>query len=100
MAVPVLELALEKNEGVQCFNVSEAYSKALHVLFTQMSVLKWIKLFGEQAVSAMFMAQKKLNDGVFPGKLVIEPIPFNACEKYNKNALIFNVVQIIGALLS
>ena len=50
-----------------------------------MSVLKWIKLFGEQAVSAMFKAGKKLNDGVIPRKLVIEPISFDTCEEYKKN---------------
>ena len=51
---PILDLSLKKNEDIQCFNTSKLYFKALHVLFTQMSVYKGIKLFREQVVSAIF----------------------------------------------
>ena len=63
------------------FNVGVGYEKALHVMFTQMSAQKGIKMFGEKAVAAMFKELKQLNDGVAPGKPVIEPIPFEPlCE--------------------
>ena len=68
---------VEENTGVQLFNVRDAYTKALHVMFTQISAHKGIKLFGELAVSAMFKELKQLNDGVVPGKTFIEPIYFD-----------------------
>ena len=57
-------------------------------MFTQMSAHKGIKLFGEKAISAMFKELKQLNDGVVPGKPVIEPIPFcNLTERDKKESL-------------
>ena len=62
---------------IQCFQVSDAYDKALHVMFIQMSAHKGIKLFGERAIAAIVKELKQLNDGVIPGNPVIEPIPFD-----------------------
>ena len=62
--------------SVQLFSVGETYTKAVHVMFTQMSAQKGMKLFGKKAVAAMFKELKQLSDGVVPGKPVIEPIPF------------------------
>ena len=65
-----------------------------------MSVHKRIKLFGEQAVSAMFKELKQLNDSVLSGKLVIEPILFNfmfMIDAYKERDVA--VVDIPGAYL-
>ena len=62
--------------SIQLFSMDEIYSKAVHVMFTQMFVQKGMKLFGEKAVAAMFKELKQLSDGVVPGKPVVEPIPF------------------------
>ena len=63
--------------SVQLFNVGDTYKKAIHIMFTQMSAQKGMKLFGKKAVAAMFKELKQFSDGVVPGKPVIEPIPLN-----------------------
>ena len=84
--IPAIELMnkSKSNEGVQLFNIGIGYEKALNVMFTQMSARKGIKLFGEQAIAAMFKELKQLNDGVVPGKPVIEPIKFESLTEENK----------------
>ena len=47
---------------------------ATKVMFTQMTAKKGMKLFGEQAVAAMFKEYKQLNEGAVPGKPVLAPI--------------------------
>ena len=85
--IPLCELVKGENIGIQCFNVGDAYTNALHVLFTQMSAHKGIKLFGGQAVSAMFKELKQSNDGVVPGKPVIEPIHFDKFTDKDRRSL-------------
>ena len=62
--------------SVQLFQVQDSYEKAVHVMFTQMSAHKGIKLFSQKAIAAMMKILKQLNDGVIPGNPVIKPIPF------------------------
>ena len=70
------------------FNLDDAYTTALNVMFVQMSAHKGIKLFGEKAIAAMFKELKQLNDGVQDGKPVIIPIKFDELtEKDKKEAL-------------
>ena len=64
-------------DSIQLFQVQNSYEKALHVMFTQMSAHKGIKLFGQRAIAAMIKELKQLNDGVIPGNPVIAPIPFD-----------------------
>ena len=47
---------------------------AMKVMFTQMSATVGFKLFGEKAISAMIKELKQLEEGLIPGKKVIEPI--------------------------
>ena len=60
-----------------------------------MRAKKGIKLFGEQAIAAMFKEFKQLNAGVFPGKPVIAPINIdNLSPAEHKVALeTFNLIQ-------
>ena len=92
--------SISDNEGsdkgnIQCFQVSDTYDKALHVMFTQMSVHKGIKLFGERVIAAMMKELKQLNDGVIPGNPVIEPIPFDKLTSKDKNEAL-EAVNIIA----
>ena len=86
--IPINELSSGRNAGVQLFNVRDAYTKTLHVMFTQMSAHKGIKLSGEKTVSAMFKELKQLNGGVVPGKPVIELIHFDKLTDKNKKELL------------
>ena len=64
--------------------MGETYSKAVHVMFTQMSTQKGMKLFGEKAVAAIFKELKQLSDSVVPGKPVFEPMPFEHLKDEDK----------------
>ena len=82
-------------EGTQLFQVQDSYEKAVHVMFTQMSAQKGIKLFGQKAIAAMMKELKQLNNGVIPGNPVIQPIPFEKLtQKDKKEAL--EAVNIIA----
>ena len=81
--------------SIQCFQVSDTYDKALHVMFTQMSAHKGIKLFGKRAIAAMMKELKQLNDGVIPGNPVIEPIPFHELTNKDKREAL-EAVNIIA----
>ena len=45
------------------------YSKAVNVLFNQMTAAKGIKLFGETAVAAIFKEYKQLHDLEVMGRI-------------------------------
>ena len=82
-------------EGTQLFQVQDSYEKVVHVMFTQMSAHKGIKLFGEKAIAAMMKELKQLNNGVIPGNTVIQSIPFEKLTpKDKKDAL--KAVNIIA----
>ena len=81
--------------GVQCFQEHGSYDRAVHVMFTQMSAHKGIKLFGERAIAAMMKELKQLNNGVIPGNPVIQPIPFEELTLRNKKEAL-EAVNIIA----
>ena len=66
------------------FNVGETYEKELHLMFTQMSAQKGIKMFRKKAIVAMFKELKQLSGGGVPGKHVVEPIPFEELQESDK----------------
>ena len=45
-------------DSLQLFQIQDSYEKAVHVMFTQMSVHKGIKLFGQKAIAAMMKELK------------------------------------------
>ena len=53
-----------------------------------------MKLFGKKAVAAMFKELKQFNDGVVPGKPVIEPIPFEHLKDEDKTKALEAVILI------
>ena len=109
--VPIIELA--KNEKtitssistnntedsvkdhIQCFQMNDCYEKAAHVMFTQMSAHRGIKLFGERAIAVMMKELKQLNDGVMPGNPVIEAIPFKELTHKDKK-IALEAINIIA----
>ena len=84
-----------ENDHIQCFQINDSYEKALHVMFTQISTHKGIELFGERAIAAMMKELKQLNDGVIPGNLVIQPIPFIELSNQDKKEAL-EAVNIIA----
>ena len=68
----MIKVRREKSNGVQLFH------KILDVLFLspQMSDKKGFKLYGHSAVESIIKEFKQFNEGVFPGKLVVELIGY------------------------
>ena len=81
--------------STQLFQVQDSYEKAVHVMFTQMSAHKGIKLFGQKAIVAMMKELKQLTDGVIPCNPVIKPIPFEELTAKDKKEAL-EAVNIIA----
>ena len=52
------------DDSFQLMNIGKVYNKAIGVMFTQMTVSRGLKLFGEKAVSVIYKEFKQLNDAV------------------------------------
>ena len=64
---------LMKNDGKHRTKTCRLVGKLVHIVLTQMSAKKGIKLYGHRAVAAMFKELKQLNDGAKPGNPVVIP---------------------------
>ena len=98
--IPITELTTgrdgsETSESIQLFNLGVGYEKALHVIFTQISAQKGIKMFGEKAIAAMFKELIQLNDGVSPGKPMIVPISLESLSDKDKEGAL-DAVNLIA----
>ena len=63
----------------------ERMNIALHVMFTQMTAKRGIKLFGEEAIAAMYKEYKQLNKGSKKGNPVVTPTPWEALSEDAKH---------------
>ena len=72
------------DDSFQLMNIGKVYNKAIGVMFTQMTVSRGLKLFGEKAVSVIYKEFKQLNVAVLPGNPVIVPIGIESLTEADK----------------
>ena len=71
-AVQLLRRARCKNDTT---TANEWMNIAIKVMFTQMSAKRGIKLFGEEAIAAIYKEYKQLDEGAKKGNPVVSPTP-------------------------
>ena len=72
-ALQLLRKARE-SDGKDTFN--GYMNVALNVMFTQMTAKRGIKLFGEEAIAAIYKEYKQLDEGAKKGNPVVSPTPW------------------------
>lgn len=65
-------------------NRNKYMNTALEVMFTQMTAKRGMKLFGEEAVAAIFKEYKQLDQGAKEGNPVVTPTPYESLTEDDK----------------
>lgn len=71
------QLLMKAKEGKGDGTIHEHLNVAMHVMFTQMSAKRGIKLFGEEAIAAIYKEYKQLDEGAKKGNPVVTPTPID-----------------------
>ena len=71
----------------------DLYRSSINAVFTQMSSTQGIKKHCEKTIAAIFKELKQPNDGVMPGKPVIESIPFSDYTQKDKEDALESVIK-------